>query len=177
MSGAGKSYCIDYLKAKNILLVYFGGIVVDETIRRYGKTDEEHEKIVREGMRTIDGKDAIAKKILTQIDQLISQGETKLLADGLYSWTEYKLFKEHWSDNAIIIAVVAPRNLRHQRLENRPIRPLTEEEVTAREYAEIENIEKGGPIANVDYTILNKDTPVKMLAQLDKTLEELQIIL
>lgn len=173
MPGAGKSYCVDYLKAKGLPSVYFGGVIVDETIRRYGKTDEEHEKIVREDLRAKEGKGAVAKRIIDQIDQLISQGNKKVVADGLYSWTEYKIFKERWGENATIIAISAPRKVRHERLSNRPIRPFTDQEATAREYAEIENLEKGGPIANADYTIVNDGTPEEMTAQLDKILAQI----
>ena len=49
---------------------------------------------------------------------------------------------------------------------------LTEAEVTAREYAEIENIEKGGPIANADYTINNDNDPAEMLQHLDNLLTD-----
>jgi dephospho-CoA kinase len=174
MPGAGKSYCVDYLEQKGLPKVYFGGVVVDETIRRYGKTDEEHERIVREEMRATEGKDAVIKRIISQIEQL---DDPIVIADGLYTWTEYKIFKEKFGDNALIIAITAPRHLRHERLENRPIRPLTNAEVTAREYAEIENIEKGGPIANADYTIVNNKTTENLLMQLDAVLADAGITL
>jgi dephospho-CoA kinase len=175
MPGAGKSYCVDYLKQKGLPSVYFGGVVVDETMRRYGKVDEEHEKIVREDLRATEGKGAVATRIIAQIEQLVAQGQKQIVADGLYSWTEYKIFKEHWGNRAVIIAITAPRHLRHERLLHRPVRPYTEAEATAREYAEIENLEKGGPIANADYTIVNEGTPDDMIAHLDTILTELHI--
>jgi dephospho-CoA kinase len=176
MPGAGKSFCVDHLVEKGLPRVYFGGVVVDETMRRYGKVDEKHEKIVREDLRAKEGKGAVAKRIIKQIDELAAKGQKRIVADGLYSWTEYKIFKERWGDDAIIIAITAPRHIRHERLADRPVRPFTEEEVTAREYAEIENIEKGGPIANADYTVVNNGTPEEMIAQLDKILAELDVL-
>jgi dephospho-CoA kinase len=170
MPGAGKSTCVDYLTDKGIPNVYFGGVVVDETKRRYGKVSEELERSVREDLRAKEGKGAIAKRIIAKIDQLADEGNKRIVADGLYSWTEYKIFKERWGDNAIIVAITAPRHVRHERLANRPVRPFTDEEVTAREYAEIENIEKGGPIANADYTLVNETDPEDLLKQLDKVL-------
>ena len=162
MPGAGKSTCVDYLATKDIPNVYFGGVVVDETKRRYGKVNEELERTVREDLRAKEGKGAIATRIIAKIEALVADGHTRVVADGLYSWTEYKLFKDHWGDNAIIVAVAAPRHVRHERLTNRPVRPLTDTEVTAREYAEIEHIEKGGPIANADYTLVNTTTPEEL---------------
>lgn len=172
MPGAGKSTCVDYLTAEGVPSVYFGGVVVDETQRRFGKVNEALEKQVREELRAKEGKGAVATRIITKIEDLVAKGHTRIVADGLYSWTEYKIFKERWGDNAIIVAVSAPRHLRHQRLANRPVRPFTEEEATAREYAEIENLEKGGPIANADYTLTNATTAEELLTQLQTVLAE-----
>jgi dephospho-CoA kinase len=146
-------------------------VVINETKHRFGEVTEANEKIVREELRAQDGMAAIAKRVIPEIDEL-TQINNVVIADGLYSWAEYKLFKERWGDNAIIIAVTAPRKLRHNRLATRPIRPLTDTEVSSREYAEIENLEKGGPIANADYTIVNQTTAEDMFADLAKILTE-----
>ncbi len=170
MSGAGKSYCVEFLEKAGLPSVYFGGITLDEVKARGLEINEQNEKTVREDIRAKEGKAAYAKRIITKIKGLFESGQNYVVADGLYSWTEYKEFKQAFGDNAIIIAIAAPRKMRHQRLENRPVRPLTNEEVSAREYAEIENIEKGGPIANADYTILNDSTPEDMIAKLRQIL-------
>lgn len=171
MPGAGKSSCVDHLKAKGIPSVYFGGIVVDETIRRYGKADEEHEKIVREEFREKEGLGVLAKRIIPEIDELLKT-DSRVVADGLYSWSEYKEFRRHFGDKVCFIAIAAPRIVRHERLEHRPLRPFTDQEVTDREYAEIENLEKGGPIANADYTIVNDNSANDLLTKLDTILEQ-----
>ncbi len=176
MPGAGKSTCVDYLTAQGVPSVYFGGVVVDETRRRFGKVNETLEKQVREELRATEGKGAVATRIIAKIEGLVAEGHNSVVADGLYSWTEYKIFKERWGDQAIIVAISAPRHLRHARLANRPVRPFTEEEVTAREYAEIENLEKGGPIANADYTLLNAGTPEDLLRQLQTVLTQTNFI-
>jgi dephospho-CoA kinase len=173
MPGAGKSTCVDHLTALGLPKVYFGGIVVDETQRRYGEVSEALEKVVREDLRATEGKGAIANRIIIQLDALIADGRQHIIADGLYSWTEYKIFKDRYGNDAVIIAITAPRHVRHERLARRPIRPLTDTEVTTREYAEIENIEKGGPIANADYTLVNNTTPENLIAQLDATLVDI----
>jgi len=176
MPGAGKSFCVDYLTSLGYPKVYFGGVVVDETIKRYGATTPEHERIVREEFRAKDGMGAIAKRIIPQINDLLEDNDI-VVADGLYSWAEYKMFKTAWADDAVIIAIAAPRALRHARLANRPVRPLSEAEVSAREYAEIENIEKGGPIANADYTIVNDRTTKVLLADLQAVLKAANVTL
>lgn len=172
MPGAGKSFCVEHLEKRGWPSVYFGGITVDEVIARGLEVNEVNEKFVREDLRATEGPGVMALRIIAKIDALARAGSTVIIADGLYSWTEYKLFKQRYGDKALVIAIVAPRTLRHARLADRPTRPLTAAQVTAREYAEIENIEKGGPIANADYTIVNDDTPEKTLAALDSVLTQ-----
>ncbi|HEV2403448.1 MAG TPA: AAA family ATPase [Candidatus Saccharimonadales bacterium] len=172
MPGAGKSYCVDHLTARGIPKVYFGGITVDEVKRRGLEVNEKNEKMIREEMRRVEGPGVMAYRMIAKLEEYFKQGRSVVVADGLYSWTEYKIFKERFGDNALIIAIAAPRAVRHARLAHRPIRPFSEAEVTAREYAEIEGIEKGGPIANADHTIVNDTTPEAMLAKLDAILQE-----
>lgn len=176
MPGAGKSSCVDYLMATHNNLppvLYFGGITMDEVNRRGLEVNEQNERLVREDIRAKEGKASHAKRISAKIDEYTAQGHTRIVVDGLYSWSEYKFFKEKYGDAAVIIAVAAPRKLRHARLLHRPVRPFTEEQVTAREYGEIEGIEKGGPIANADYTLINGGAPEQLFKQLDDLLVEL----
>jgi dephospho-CoA kinase len=175
MPGAGKSFCVEYLKSKGWPSVYFGGITLDEIKKRGLEINPENEKFVREDIRAKEGKDAYALRIIAQIEKLVAAGETNIIVDGLYSWSEYKVFKHRFGDKAVIIAITAPRKVRHARLANRHVRPLTEKEVTAREYAEIENIEKGGPIANADYTIGNEDSTEQLIHDLEFVLKNLLI--
>ena len=175
MPGAGKSVCVEHLKSKGVVSAYFGGITIDEIKKRGMEVNEANERYVREDIRAKEGKGAYAIRILTQIEQFFENGHDVVVVDGLYSWTEYKIFKEALENNAIIIAIVAPRSLRHKRLAERPVRPLNESEATSRDYAEIENLEKGGPIANADYSLANSESSAALLAELDHLLHELDI--
>jgi dephospho-CoA kinase len=170
MPGAGKSYCVEYLKKKGIPSVYFGGITIDEVKSRGLEVNEQNEKLVREELREKEGKGAYAQRMITKIKNLHTDGYDRIVADGLYSWTEYKIFKEAFGDNAVVVAVAAPRKVRHERLAVRPVRPLNESEVTNREYAEIENLEKGGPIANADFTLVNDTDTDNLLKDLEAVL-------
>jgi dephospho-CoA kinase len=173
MPGAGKSTLVEHLEKQGIPSVYFGGITLEEVKRRGLEINPANEKIVREDLRVKEGLGVYAKRIITKIEALQAAGHDTVVADGLYSWTEYKIFKERFGDDAVIIAIAAPRKVRHERLARRPVRPLTDAEVTAREYAEIENIEKGGPIANADYTLLNTTSQQDLIAQLETLLQQL----
>ncbi len=173
MPGVGKSVCMEYLKGQKVPSVYFGGITIDEVKRRGMDVNEASEKLVREDIRAKEGKGAYAARIIRQIEEFFEQGNNYVVVDGLYSWTEYKIFKEIFGDRAIMFAIVAPKADRHARLAKRAVRPLTEEEATARDYAEIENLEKGGPIANADYFLANEGSVDVLLADLKKLLPKI----
>lgn len=175
MPGAGKSVCVNYLKEKGLPHVYFGGITLDEIKRRGMEVNEASEKLVREDIRDKEGKGAYAVRIIGQIEQLFEKGEKYVVVDGLYSWTEYKIFKESYGKSALIIAVVTPASVRHARLAKRPQRPLLESDAALRDYAEIENLEKGGPIANADYYLANDHNVDELERDLVKLLKKLDI--
>lgn len=176
MPGAGKSLAVEYLESKGYPSVYFGGIVtIDEINKRGLELTQANEKMIREDLRAKEGMGVIAKRIIIKIEKLFDEGNEVVIADGMYSWAEYKIFKEKYGEDAIIIAVAAPRYLRHERLAKRPHRPLSDTEVTDREYAEIENIEKGGPIANADYTVVNDSTTDILYKQIDKILDQIDL--
>lgn len=177
MPGAGKSVCVEYLKEKGLPSSYFGGITLDELKARGMEVNEANERLVREDIRAKEGKGAYALRIISQVEAQFEAGNDYVVVDGLYSWTEYKIFKEALEDRAIIIAVVSPRHLRHQRLAARKVRPLTDKEATARDYAEIENLEKGGPIANADYFLANETSVKALQSDFAKLLDEIGVTL
>ena len=170
MPGAGKSMCVEHLKSKGFNSVYFGGITIDEIKKRGLELNPENEKIVREDIRKKYGNDVYAKRIIDKI-KLINNSQP-IVIDGLYSWTEYKMFKSEYGDSATIVAVVAPRSLRHKRLSSRPVRPLNDKQATDREYSEIEKLEKGGPIANADYYLTNQKDINDLQQAIDRLLIE-----
>ncbi|MCJ7605935.1 MAG: hypothetical protein MUO19_07895 [Dehalococcoidales bacterium] len=100
--------------------------------------------------------DAYAKLSLPRIDAGLKT--SPVVVDGLYSWEEYTLLKNRFGDKFIVVAVWSSPARRYARLGIREIRPLTPEEAASRDRAEIENLNKGGPICMADYTILNDGT-------------------
>ena len=112
-----------------------------------------------------------AKLLLPSIEKAQDEGDTIL--DGLYSWSEYKCLKEHFGDRLIVAAVITNRPIRYERLTTRKIRPLTNEEALSRDLAEIEKLEKGGPIAMADYFILNNGDVESLCAQVDEFLSNI----
>lgn len=173
LAGSGKTVAVDYLTEKGFPKVYFGGIILDEVKKRGLELTQENEQPIREELRAKEGKDFVAKRIVQQINDLIAAGQHRIVADGLYSWTEYKVLKHEFPGELSVVAIVTPRQLRHRRLAQRPIRPLTQAEADQRDWAEIENIEKGGPIAIADHYIINDGDMEKLHAQIDAELQEI----
>ena len=90
---------------------------------------------------------------------------SRVVLDGLYSWSEYKYLREKLGDRLVVLALVTGSGVRKERLAKRPIRPLTAAEVDSRDHSEIENLEKGGPIAIADYYIDNNGSFDSLKAQ------------
>lgn len=179
MCGAGKSIVADYLVEKGYAYLRFGQITLDLIKAKGLEVNETNEKMIREGLRQEHGMGAYATVNLPKIDDLLSHDQS-VVVDGLYSWSEYKVLKDKYGDNLYILAVYVPPKLRYQRLSSRGydqtqdkdirFRRLSIEQAKARDYAEIENIEKGGPIAMADYTIINDADFNKMYKQIDEFL-------
>ena len=174
LTGSGKSTAVKYLTDKNYPKVYFGGIILDEVKRRGLELTQENEQPVREELREKEGKDFIVNRIIKQIHDLIDAGQHRIVADGLYTWTEYKVMKREFPGELTVVAVVAPKHLRKRRMAERTLRPLNSDQVDHRDWAEIENIEKGGPIAIADYYIHNDGDLEYFDKQIDDALTHIE---
>ena len=175
LSGAGKTAAVDYLTDKGYPKVYFGGVIY-EAMKEAGLTpgDWPVENKFRKEIREREGNDFVIKRIVKQLHHLIGAGQHRIIADGLYSWTEYRILKHEFPGELTVVAVVAPKHLRHHRLSIRPERPLNSQEANDRDWHEIEDIEKGGPIAIADHTIINNKNLDHLHQQLDEELEHIK---
>ncbi|HSX40513.1 MAG TPA: AAA family ATPase [Candidatus Saccharimonadales bacterium] len=169
MPGSGKSIATAYLHKKGIPFVRFGDLT-DETLKeRSLPITPENEQMVREKLRQDFGMDVYAVKAKPKIDEILKTSDTISL-DGLYSWEEY-LFLKNEFPNLVVIAIYARPQVRYQRLSERSVRPISKEEARARDIAEIENLNKGGPIAIADFLIDNSsDTREELHKKIDDIL-------
>jgi len=154
MAGAGKSEVAKVFKQNNFTRVRFGDIT-DEEIKKRG-LNEENERRIRELLRKKHGMAAYAKLNLPRIDRALEN--SNVVIDGLYSWEEYSFLKAHYGEDFHVVAVWASPQKRYERLTTRFNRPLTIDEAAGRDRAEIENLNKGGPIAMADFTIINESS-------------------
>lgn len=174
LTGSGKSTAVEYFTQKGYPKVYFGGVILDAMTEAGLEHTQENEKPFREEYREKYGKDAVANKIVEQIQHLSNAGQHRIIADGIYTWTEYKVLKKAFPGELELVAIVAPRRTRYHRLNQRPVRPLTNTEAYNRDTAEIENLEKGGPIAIADHYIINSGSIEHFDEQLDALAKELE---
>ena len=173
MSGSGKSVAVDYLTSKGVPKVYFGGMIYKEMEKRGIPQSPENDKKFREMIRETEGKDWVVRQVIDEVKNLVDAGQKRIVLDGVYSWTEMKTLKHEFPGVLTFIAVVVPKKLRYKRVAARPDRPFNAEEIRERDRSEIENLEKGGPIAAADYYVLNDGTVEKMEKNLAKILEEI----
>ncbi len=176
MSGSGKSVIVDYLTAKGYPKIYFGGMIYKEMEKRgiERTEDGESEKKFREEIREKEGKDWVVNQVIAEAKDLISAGQKRIVLDGVYSWTEYKILKHEFPKCLTFVAVVVDKKLRYERVSKRPGRSFDSSAIRERDRSEIENLEKGGPIAAADYYILNNGTIEDAESALNQILKEIE---
>lgn len=175
MSGSGKSVVVDYLTEKGYPKIYFGGMIYKEMEKRgiERSEDGESEKKFREEIREKEGKDWVVRQVINEAKDLIAAGQKRIILDGVYSWTEYKALRHVFPGKITFLAIVVDRKKRYERVAKRAARSFDAEAIRERDRSEIENLEKGGPIALADYYILNNGTVSELHQDIDKVLEEI----
>jgi len=183
LCGSGKSEVANFFIEKDYAYVRFGQITLDEVKKKGLEPTEANERPIRENFRKKYGMAAFAILNIPKIDAFLANSKN-VLVDGLYSWSEYKELKNKYDNNLNVLAVYASPQTRYVRLEDRrnryqddpnlKYRSFSKEEAKARDYAEIENIEKAGPIAMADFTIINEGTLEELHAQIEKILEKIK---
>jgi dephospho-CoA kinase len=172
MAGAGKSEVARVFEKHGFKKVRFGDIT-DKVIKNKGlELNEENECYVRQQLRKEHGMAAYAKLNLPQIDSSLQSLD--VVVDGLYSWEEYTLLEECYGERFTTVAVWASPATRYERLACRAQRSLTLEEAVSRDKAEIEDSNKGGPIAMADFTIINEASLKELGKETERVLSALE---
>ena len=172
LCGAGKSEATQVFIDNKFEKVYFGDVTFDEMKMQNLPITPDNERKIREALRATSDMAIYAKKSEPKIKDFYDQGKN-VVVESLYSWSEYKYLKEIYKDNFKLLAIVTDRDLRAERLKTRPFRPLTDEQVTTRDYTEIENIEKAGPIAIADHFVLNNDDMDSLKSKVQQYIDSL----
>lgn len=171
MSGSGKTLLANFFRQQGLPVIYGGQLIIDAMLERGVDITADNERRFREDIRTRKGNGILAELALPVINNALTVSE-HVIIDSLYSLGEYKILKAAFGNNFIVIAVVAPKEIRYRRLETRRDRPLTRSEAEARDSAELENIKKGPTITLADYTVVNDGEPSKIFAEAARILED-----
>ena len=172
MTGAGKSEVARIFEKNGLKRIRFGDIT-DEEVKKSGlELNEENERHVRELLRQKYGMAAYAKLNMARIDEALKYLD--VVIDGLYSWEEYVFLHNYYKEDFYVVAVWASPATRYERLTKRPERCLALEEAVGRDRAEIENINKGGPIAMADFTIINESSTKDLQKEVKRILSALR---
>lgn len=156
MCGSGKSEAVKFFEENGFAKVYFGSVVIEEMKSRGLEVNEKNERFIREDLRREYGMGVMAIKSIDKIRKLLKT--QNVVVESLYSWEEFKILKKEFGEEFRLICIYTTKSLRYKRLTERPFRPLTNAEAESRDVSEIENLDKGGPIAFADYTVVNDST-------------------
>jgi len=168
MCGSGKTEAVKYFQENGYEKVYFGEVVIEELKRRNLEINESNERLVREELRNEYGMGVMAIKSIDKIRELIKS--SNVVIESLYSWEEFKIIRNEFGSSFKLLNIFTTKELRYSRLSQRPIRTLTNEQAESRDISELENLDKGGPIAFADYTVINDTTFEELNEKLKKYL-------
>jgi len=174
LPGSGKSEVIDFIiKKYGWPKIYFGEPTFDELKRLSLPFTEKNERMAREGLRKKFGLLFYGREAIKKIKAI--KNERIIIAESLYSWSEYLLFKKTFGADFIAVAVYAKPEIRYVRTIRRNKRAMkTIKEARNRDYSQIENLAQGGPIAMADFMIVNEGTRNELKANVDKIINKLK---
>jgi len=168
MPGSGKTSAADFFQKNGFAVLRFGD-QTDIGLKKMGlPINEKNEKMYREKIRKELGMSAMAIKIKPRINKALKKN-SKIILDGLYSWEEYFYLKKTYK-NLFLLCIYTQPKKRYLRLSGRKIRGLTEKQAQERDYAELEKLNKGGPIAIADYLIENNNSKKEFFQKIEKFL-------
>lgn len=168
MCGSGKSEAVKIFLSHGYKRVYFGDVVMNELKKNSLEVNEQNERLMRERLRSDFGMGAMAVKSLDKIINLYKTDN--VVIESLYSWDEYKIIDKEFPNIFKLVTTFTSKEIRYQRLSVREGRPLTKSEAISRDMSEIENLDKGGPIAFTDYLIINDGTLEELRNNVNKIL-------
>lgn len=160
MPAAGKNIARLYADREGIPYIATGDIVRAEAEKR-GVSDAEGMARLSDELRGVDGLGVTRRAI----EQALNAPTDTVFLEGMRSWVEIEMIKEKAA--CVVVAFVAPRNMRRQRIISRGRLDDSPSLFEARDLREI-NYGAAVPIALADAYILNDKTIDDALADLAK---------
>lgn len=174
LPGTGKSAATVYATERGLPKVSFGEVMKNELQKAGLEMTQENERNLREKLRNDPAGDLMLLEVINQINSLVAAGQHKIIIDGLGAWASYKRLRQDYPGDLVVVSFAAQRHIRLRRLSTRSTFPLDEAQVNARDYDEIETLNKGGLLAMADYFLFDNNSLEQLHSQLDDLLRELE---
>jgi dephospho-CoA kinase len=114
MPGVRKTLVAGHIRHEwNLPLLSMSHAVRDEVIGRGDDPSPENYERVAEEIRASEGADAVARRSIRANGVNVERG---LVVDGIRSPAEVEFFKSLAPGRALLVAIVAPRSVRHERV-------------------------------------------------------------
>ncbi|MEF3132212.1 AAA family ATPase [Rhizobium sp. 268] len=162
-TGAGKSTALELLQqATGGQYIYLGQAIFDELDRRGVEPTPENQSQVRMELRRADGA-ALARMNVDRIKNCLELGKTALV-DAVMSPAEYDCLKSSVTWPVHLLYVDASFKIRAERLERRPGRSMTPQQVEKRDRIEVESLQIDRVFRSTTGHILNEGS-IEQFAQ------------
>ena len=157
LSGAGKTTAIDYLtNFAGGQKVYLGDTVLNEVRARGLPATPENERSVRLDIRLQRGPGALAVLAAPIIQTLLKDG-INVLVDAIFEIEEYQHLQTRCENSTpVLLGIEASFAVRAHRLRSRAERPLTRDQLKARDNTEATKLGTRSVIAGARYKIVNE---------------------
>ena len=121
---SGKTVAATVAKDLGIPIITMGDVIREELQRRNLPVTDEHAGRVANELRASEGLDAIAKRCIPRIHDLLEErgdeAEPKLMVvDGIRGVAEVEAFKRAFGSKFVLVLIEAPLSLRYSRIKNR----------------------------------------------------------
>lgn len=171
LPGSGKTTVADFFKSKDFPVVRMGEIT-DEILREKNLPPTcENEKLVREALRQKYGEDIYARKVAGQILLFLKENPLVVI-DGMRSEEEYKFFKKTLPQVKVLF-IEAGEKIRHLRLTQRKVRPLTVQQAKERDMSELTRLGLYTFRKSADFIVNNEVAKSDLYKELNGLLKKL----
>ncbi|HOJ51869.1 MAG TPA: AAA family ATPase [Syntrophales bacterium] len=164
MPASGKNIAREYAESQGIPYVATGDIVRAEAERRGISTQAESMAQLSDELRGRDGLGVTRRAI----DYALTMKSDVVFLEGMRSWPEIEMIRER--ANCVVVAFVAPRALRRERI---AIRGRADDAPELFDVRDLREISYGAavPIALADYYVLNDSSLEHAREELRKIVE------
>lgn len=159
LCGTGKSTGIEFLRSNHSAdIVYLGGLVLQELDRRGLPRTPESERVVQTEIRNKHGPNYLAVLALPRVAEALGNGRDVII-DAIFNPDEFGFLKESCPDAVpFTVAIHAPFHLRCDRLAARHERPLTPDDIIARDLNEVTKLKIATAITLAQHHVVNDAT-------------------